>query len=503
MYRIVASLLTTVMMAAACSVPGDPPKGTVPTTTALTPGPTTGVPATTTLPPPPTWKPCGALECATLAVPLDYAEPGGRQITLALNRKRATGPDRRIGSLLVNPGGPGASGVDALPDILERISKQVVAQFDVVGFDPRGTGQSNPVRCLAKAELAAYFALDPTPDDAAEKASLVQAAQKFAAGCQALSGDILAHAGTNDAARDMDRIRAALGDEQLTFLGFSYGTALGAAYAQLFPGRVRALVLDGALDPSLDSLSLNRAQGEGFDRAFDAFLADCRAQGPACAWKPRGGATKETFVALSRRFDARPVLTGGRQVGESELVLGVAAFLYSKLTWPALARGLTEVERGQGAIVLAGFDTLVGRNPDGSFSNDQEANAAINCLDRPSPSEIAVYEKAAADAAITAPAFGPAIAWTGLLCGNWPVPATGRAEPVSAPGTPPILVVGTTNDPATPFEWAEALASQLSQGRLLRHEGDGHTAYGENPCTTRIADAYLLTLTLPAGQLKC
>ncbi|MFP5371361.1 MAG: alpha/beta fold hydrolase, partial [Actinomycetes bacterium] len=334
-------------------------------------------------------------------------------IGIALNRRRATDAARRIGSLLVNPGGPGASGVDALPDILDRISAQVKARFDVVGFDPRGTGRSSPVRCLPSAELGAYFAEDPTPDSEAEKQELIQATRRFVTGCQQRSGDLLPHVGTEDAVRDMDLIRAAVGDEKLTYVGFSYGTSLGATYAELFPTRVRALVLDGAVDQALDTPALNRVQGEGFDRALDAFLADCAAKGAACPWKPAGGPTKQAFVALSQRVDGSPVPAGSRRVGPAEFFIGTAALLYSQQTWPLLSRGLAQAESGTGNLILVGFDTLLNRKPDGTFGNDQEANAAINCADNPAPKDVAFYERAAAEAARTAPAYGPAIAWSG------------------------------------------------------------------------------------------
>jgi pimeloyl-ACP methyl ester carboxylesterase len=480
--------------------PADPTTTTAPTTTApaVTTPASTAPPAASSL----TWTPCGQYECSTLQVPLDHAQPGGRKISIALNRRRASDQSRRIGSLLLNPGGPGASGVDALPDLLSRVSNELKARFDVVGFDPRGTGKSSPVKCLPNAELDRYFATDPTPEDAAEKAALVQSVERFVAGCKQRSGDLLPHVGTEDAARDMDLIRAAVGDEKLTYIGFSYGTALGASYAELFPGRVRALLLDGAVDPSLDTPRLNRVQGMGFDGAFDAFAADCRAKA-ACAWKPAGGATKAAFIALAAKVDSQPIPAGSRRVAQAEMYLGVATFLYSQQTWTVLARALAQAEGGSGVLVLLGFDTLLGREPDGSYKNDQEANAAINCLDNPAPKDVAAYERAAAEAAGTAPAFGPVLAWSGLVCALWPVPATGKAAPIRAPGSPPILVVGTTNDPSTPFVWAEALASQLEKGRLLRHEGEGHTAYGEDTCTTRIADAYLLTLQLPPGDLRC
>ena len=511
MRRTALLLLASVVLAAGCSprdgvvAGGGVPATAAPTTTSAPPPPasttpTSGTPApgASTL----TWTPCGRFECATLPVPLDHDQPAGRQIGIALNRRRATSPTRRIGSLLVNPGGPGVSGTDLLPVLLDRVSDSVQAQFDVVGFDPRGTGRSAPISCLPDAELDRYFALDPVPDDAAEKAALIQGVQRFVAGCQQRSGDLLPHVGTADAARDMDLIRAALGDEKLTYVGFSYGTSLGASYAQQFPTRVRALVLDAAVDPAADTLTLNRVQGQGFDSAFEAFAADCRAT-TTCSWQPQGGATKAAFLALAARVDGTPLTAGRRKAGPSELFLGVAAFLYEQDTWPALARALAQAEIGNGTLVLAGSDALIGRNPNGTYKNEQEANAAINCLDKPAPKDVAVYERAAAEAARTAPAFGPAIAWSGLICGLWPVPVVGKAEPLRAPGSPPILVIGTTNDPATPFVWAEAMASQLERGRLLRHEGEGHTAYGEDACTTRITDTYLLTLTLPPGDLRC
>ena len=513
MRRTALSLVAIVVLAAGCSPQGGLVGGgaapatkatssTAPVTTASGPS-TSAPPASGPAPSTLTWTPCGQYECATLAVPLDYAQPGGRQISIALNRRRATDKAGRIGSLLVNPGGPGASGVDALPGILDRLSDPVKARFDVVGFDPRGTGRSSPIRCLPGAELDKYFSIDPVPDDAAEKAALVAAVQRFVNGCKQRSGELLGHVGTEDAARDIDRIRAAVGDEKLTYVGFSYGTSLGATYAELFPDKVRALVLDGAVDPSLDTPALNRVQGEGFEKAFEAFAADCRAKAAACPWKPAGGASREAFVALSARVDAKAVPAGRRQVGQAELFLGTAAFLYARQTWTALTRALAQVESGNGTLILKGFDSILEREPDGSYSSLQEANAAINCLDNPAPRDVASYERAAAEAVRTAPAFGPSLAWSGLVCALWPVPAIGKAERLKAEGTPPILVIGTTNDPATPFVWAEALASQLPQGRLLRHEGEGHTTYGQDSCTTRIGDAYLLTLALPAGQLSC
>ena len=508
MRRTATLLLAAVVMVAGCSAgEGFVGAGSAPTAAPTTAPPTTALRSAGTSTPPPaaatlTWTACGQLECATLAVPLDHSQPAGRKIEIALSRRRATDQKRRIGSLLVNPGGPGVSGVEKLSFIVGRVSAEVRARFDVIGFDPRGTGSSSPVRCLAAPELDKYFAADAVPDDAAEKAALVQVVQRFTAGCQKLSGDLLPHVGTEDAARDMDLIRSAVGDEKLTYLGFSYGTSLGATYAELFPTRVRALVLDGGVDPSLDTLGLNRVQGEGFDRAFEAFAADCRGR-PACEWKPAGGASKQAFLALSARVDASPLPGGSRRAGPSELFLGVAAFLYSRQSWGDLAKTLAQAETGNGTFVLSGFDSLVGRNRNGTYKNEQEANAAINCIDNPAPKDVAAYERAAADVARTAPAFGPAIVWSGLVCGLWPVPAKGKAEPLNAPGSPPILVIGTTNDPATPFSWSEALAKQLPQGRLLRHEGEGHTAYGEDSCTTKITDVYLLTLALPGGRLSC
>ena len=452
------------------------------------------------------WSNCGGgFECARLAVPLDYTKPAGDQIKISVIRLRATG--QRIGSILINPGGPGASGVDYARAATSVLSAGVRARFDVIGFDPRGVGGSSPVRCLTSAELDHFIGLDATPDTASEVKDLEKGAREFAAGCESKSGRLLAHISTADAARDMDVLRAALGDDGLTYLGKSYGSYLGAVYANLFPKNVRALVLDGAVDPALGPIQTNEAQAQGFERAFKAFVEDCF-DDAACPFTSRevDGALKE-FADLLNRIDKRPLnntLNDGRQVGDAWAVLGVATPLYDRQSWPALRQALSEAFRGNGGTLLRIADLLVDRHSDGTYSNQTEANTAINCVDHAYPRSLATYEKAADKVAKAAPHFGEYIMWGSLPCAFWPVKATGTDKPLHAEGAPPIVVVGTERDPATPYEWARALSTELRSGVLVTYDGDGHTAYDTgSACVDRLVDDYLINRTAPADGTRC
>ena len=469
---------------------------TSPTNT--TPAPTTTAPVT-----PVAWKGCGSYDCADYQVPLDHADPAKGMITLALRRQKAKENSRRIGSLFINPGGPGASGYDYLPDIIQRLSGQVTDRFDIVGFDPRGVGRSKPVvDCLPDSELETYIGIDPAPDDDGEERSLIDATRRFVDGCRQRTGDLLFHVSTADVAKDLDVLRAAVGDEKLTFYGASYGTAIGAMYAELFPTRIRALVLDGAVDPSLDNNANNRFQAIGFDRALDAFLDWCRAESQ-CQWRPSGGVGKPAFIALMNRIDGSPLPAGSRVLNPGDAFYGVAAPLYNRQAWPLLGTGLASAEEGKGSVLQQLADLLTGRERDGHYNNLTEVLPAVNCVDKPTNKDLAFYKGEAARIASEAPAFGAALGWAGLMCALWPAPVTGKAAPVNAPGSPPIVVIGTTGDPATPYEWSQALAKQLPQGRLVTHVGEGHTAYGEDSCVNNAADRYLIDLTEPAPGLRC
>lgn len=453
------------------------------------------------------WQPCAdGFECGRLTVPLDYDEPAGQRIDLAVIRLPASDPDRRIASLLVNPGGPGASGVQYALGARSLIAPEVRARFDVVGFDPRGVGGSAPVRCLSAEELDRYFAVDASPDTRSERRSLVRGSRHFAAGCAEQSRRMLAHVGTANAARDMDVLRAALGDEGLTYLGLSYGTELGATYAELFPENVRALVLDGAVDPSLSAAEMGIAQAKGFETALRSFVGDC-VQRPDC---PLGtGGVEDGLDRLEKFFaavDADPLQVGkpgGRKLTQALAKFGLASALYSERYWPYLRDGLRAAFTGDGSGLLRLADALAGRKPDGTYTNLMGANMAITCVDEQMPEKVSAYAEVARQAEQVAPHFGESIGWSGLPCAFWKAPA-GEDLTIDGKGAPPILVVGTTRDPATPYAWAEALAAQLDSGVLLTRKGDGHTAYRQgNACIDRTVNHYLIEADPPEPGTVC
>jgi len=424
------------------------------------------------------WAPCGdGFECTALPAPLDRGDPSAGTVDLAVTRRPAPDAATRIGSLVVNPGGPGSSAVDYLQQAWQQVPEPVRARFDLVAFDPRGVGGSAPVRCVTTEELDALVALDPDPDDDAELQALQDGGRRLADGCAARSGDVLPHVSTEEAARDLDLLRASLGDEGLTYLGYSYGTAIGAEHLRLFPTRVRAMVLDGALDPALSWDELLSGQAAGFDVALAAFLDDC--ERTRCAFRRVvDGDLTAAFDVLAARVDAQPLPGDGeRTVGPGEFSLGVGAGLYSRTSgWPAVAEGLALAEQGDGSVLLQLSDAYLDRTDDG-YANTTEANLAVNCIDRPWPRETGPYLELAEQVRRTSPRFGPAIALSGLSCATWPVPPVREPQPVQAGGAPPVVVIGTTRDPATPYAWSQALADQLSSAVLLTVDGDGHTAY--------------------------
>ncbi|MGE5290206.1 MAG: alpha/beta hydrolase [Micromonosporaceae bacterium] len=472
------------------------------------------------------WQPCsGRFECARLLVPVDYRAPAGARFSLPVIRLPASNPSQRIGSIVVNPGGPGGSGIDYARQARSALSAAVRARFDVVGFDPRGVGGSQPViRCMTGPQLDTYFATDDTPDDTAEMSALLAESKFFSQACERQVGSLLPYVGTANAARDLDILRAALGDSKLTYLGKSYGTYLGTYYAQLFPHRVRALVLDGALDPREPAIDENIVQAEGFQVAFTSFAADCvkRVRCPlgsvsGSASAPPAAATAAATVAavdravakldgLLTRADHTPLandLGDGRAANEALVAGGVLAGLYSKAYWPLLRQALAEAFAGDGTLLIEFSDALVERSSNGTYSNLAESNMAINCVDRPWPRGLGTWRAAAATAARAAPEFGALIMWGSLPCAYWPV----RAAPVPvmrAAGAAPILVVGTKRDPATPYRWAQALSRDLSSGVLLGWNGDGHTAYKMgSSCVDAIVDRYLIEGAVPRSGTVC
>ncbi|KUJ67521.1 proteinase [Streptomyces albus subsp. albus] len=456
------------------------------------------------------WHACGqaGFECATLKAPLDYEHPApADDLDLAVSRKKATGPGERIGSLLVNPGGPGGSAIGYLQDYAGiGYPAAVRARYDMVAMDPRGVARSEPVACLTDRQMDAYTQTDPTPDDAAETRQLVDAYRKFAAGCARRSGRILGHVSTVEAARDMDVLRAALGERTLHYLGASYGTFLGATYADLYPERVGRLVLDGALDPSLSAERVNRDQTAGFQTAFAAFAEDC-AEHRDCPLGTGGpDAAAERLTRFLTRLDRHPVSTDDphRELGEALATTGVIAAMYDESSWAQLRLALSSAMDGDGAPLLQLADIYYERE-NGHYANLMYANPAVNCLDLPPAFRgTADVEKALPAFRKASPAFGEGLAWASLNCAYWPVRATGAARPLRAGGAAPILVVGTTRDPATPYPWAKALAAELDSGTLLTYEGDGHTAYGRgSDCVDTAVNTYLLEGTPPPNAKRC
>jgi pimeloyl-ACP methyl ester carboxylesterase len=447
------------------------------------------------------WHSCnGTFQCSTLTVPLDYSKPHGQTIGIAVIRKTSSGSHR--GSLIVNPGGPGGSGVDFVAQDAGAFSR-LTDHYDLVSFDPRGVGQSHPVRCLTGPQLDTFINTDPAPQTPAQLADTIAQAKEFANACFAKNGSFLEHIGTIDQARDMDVLRAALGDAKLTYYGASYGTYLGAKYAQLFPTRIRAMVLDGALDPNEDATDENRVQANGFQTDLGDFLASC-AGGSSCPLGSSESAALATIHGLEASLVQHPVTVGSRTLGAGEFFEGLAAGLYSPTDWTQLAQAIALAKQGSGATMLLFADSLTERRSDGSYSNLIESNTAINCIDRPSPRSVSAYVTAAKAFAKTAPDFGAPIEFGALPCAFWKVPPIESPHPVHAPGSPTILVIGTTRDPATPYVWAQSLAKQLSKGVLLTFRGDGHTAaLRGDSCVDAAVHAYVESLVAPAAGTSC
>jgi pimeloyl-ACP methyl ester carboxylesterase len=449
------------------------------------------------------WKSCLDAECATLEVPLDDDVVGGPTIGLALIRYEARDPDRRIGSLLVNPGGPGASGVEYAAAAASSLPEELQDRFDIVGFDPRGVGLSAGVDCTD--DLDAYYDLEFAPDDEAERAALVAGVEELVRACEASDGSILPYLSTDRTARDLDRIREALGDDKLTYLGYSYGTYLGSWYAEQFPDRVRALVLDGAVDPALDATAVQVEQAEGFERALDLFLRDC-ARDDACAFH-NDGEPGDAYDRLRAAVGETPLATDdddGRELNGTLFDVAVLQYLYAgRGSWSSLAGSLAAAAEGDGTSLLEVADTYTGRSDDGEYSDTTDAFLAVGCADGPPVGGIEglrVIEEAAAKAA---PRVGRTVVNNSLACALWPVEAAPPA-PLRARGAPPMLVLGTRNDPATPFVWARGLARQLEEGILVSAGGERHTAFnGANGCINRIVVRYLVDLDVPDDPTRC
>jgi len=452
------------------------------------------------------WRDCyGNYQCATLLVPINYSDLTVGAFSLALLRYQALDQDRRIGSLIVNPGGPGSSGVDYAYNAEYIVSPEILERFDIVGFDPRGVGESSAIKCLSDAETDASFAADPKPDDEAEFALFISDARDYFAKC-AEKTEHLRNYSTLNSARDLDVLRAVLGDEKLNFLGKSYGSYLGTLYAKLFPENVGRLVLDGAVDPNSDNRETALGQAIGFEAALNAFITDCLKRS-TCALNGDLQSARNQVLELLKQTSITPLKSkSGREVTEGLVLLGIASALYdSGSDWPVLRDAFKEATLGSGESFLTLADQYAGRQENGSYpSNENDALQVISCLDQNNLETVSVFKRDAAEFSEKAPIFGPYLAYAGLACRYFPKLSTVEQIKIESLKTKPILVIGTTRDPATPYKWAQSLAKVLDGSILITLDGDGHTGHGRGSiCVDSAVDRYLLTGATPKSALFC
>jgi pimeloyl-ACP methyl ester carboxylesterase len=506
--RAALVVLATALLAAGCTLGGDPEtRGT----TSAQPEGNGGV----------AWRDCmdtaeelvGAIaaranvtyQCATVKVPQDWAKPDGPTFDIALMRARSKNQQNRIGSLLVNPGGPGGSGVDlavylSLGESLGGLPTDVTRRFDLVGFDPRGVSRSSPVKCISDSDLDATFGYEPDPSSQAQFDGLVGLNKKIGDACGAKYGTTLPLYSTEQAARDMDAIRGAVGDDKTTYLGYSYGTLLGATYAQLFPTHIRALVLDGAVDPKQDTIAASEGQAKGFELAFNNFTTWCGQNASRCPIAPDARAAVTAALDKARVSPVRG--QDGREATAGWVFYAVVSSLYTESGWTKLASAIQKLETGDPEEVFDLADGYAERRPDGSYSNMFDANSAVNCADDDASPSAAQIRRLQGQWRAKYPLFGAPLAVGLLTCVAWP----GKRDPVptgAANGAPPIVVVGTTGDPATPYEQTARLADMLGVGVVLTWQGEGHTAYPETACVNNAVDDYLIDLAVPRKGLTC
>ena len=441
------------------------------------------------------WESCGhGFFCGTILVPLDYADPDGTAITLMVAKRPATG-DKRIGSLIINPGGPGGSGVG----YVGNFNAVGLENYDIVGWDPRGVGRSTPVTCFGKDDLDHYFSMDSSPDNAEELQARIDEQIAFGRSCLDRSGALLEHISTTETVRDLDLLRQLVGDSKINYFGSSYGTRIGALYAELFPQRVGRMVLDGAVDVNSTS---KISQVDGFERALDHFASWCA--DAQC----RLGSQRDDVLSLIKNFldqlDQQPLaVSGGRTLSQQQAVEAVFYSMYGgTASWPVLRDALAAAmfdDDGSGMLQLA--DASDRRDRDGSYGQLNYAFPAIRCLDSQDNSVRAAEKRLAQDSR-SAPILGP-LNGPELVCPLWPVKSAPKQPKVDGTGAPPIVVIGTTGDPATPYEYAESMARQLRSGVLVTFNGEGHLAYGQSECVKGIVDAYLVRDQLPRDGTRC
>lgn len=437
-------------------------------------------------------------ECGTIRVPLDHAKPNGESIGIALVRLPATNTSHSLGPLLVNPGGPGGSGIDFVEGNLWP--RAITDNFDLIGFDPRGVGASTPISCGF--DIGKLYAPDPAPQNAKAVAALEDVSKAYVASCKTHAAKMLAHMGTRDVADDMDDIRQALGVDKINYLGYSYGTSIGQVYADRHPTHIRAMVLDGVVRLGQDGIEAARDQGVAFDEVLGQFFDECDKASSGCSLDDR---TSSVFGSIRDTLRRAPMRTDDpkRPLQIGQFHLGVGQALYARSLWPTLARAMNDAEAGDGTGLQDLADQYLGREDDGTYDNQTDVYFAVSCLDWSWPSDPNAYLQAGRDVAKTSPFLAEGIITDYIRCAWWPQ----RPKPLTMPkakGSPLIVVVSTTNDPATPYANGVDLAKALPNGALISHVGSEHTAYGRgDSCVDNAVEAYLVSLRRPAEGLRC
>ena len=442
-------------------------------------------------------------ECGRTEVPISYSEPKGATLPLFLVRVVMAGQTDRIGSLVVNPGGPGASGADAAIGLAMTLPTEVMNRFDIVGFDPRGVGLSTPIECISDDMKERLVASEPRPTTDAQLDDAFALTKQVADGCAKQYGDALGTFNTVDTARDMEQLRQSLGDNKLTYLGYSYGTTLGSTYAELFPDKIRALVLDGAVDPDTTQKSDAESSAKAFEAGFDAFATNCVGLVAGC---PVGANPRQFVTDLLAQAAATPIPSSAqgetRKATPGVVMTAVQAALYDTASWPQLAQGLAAAQKGDSSGLFSLADSYSGRLKDGTYSNLFDANLAINCADTNEKYSESEIRTLAADWNQKYPLFGAGSAAGLYTCSVWKAHRTPLPQRDAA-GSAPILVVGNTGDPVTPLPGAQDMANDLQNGDLLIWQGQGHTSYPKTECITSAVNNYLINLVPPMDGLTC
>ena len=451
------------------------------------------------------WKACDGntsaqVECGNIEVPFDYADPEQGSFVLNIRKHNAASPADRIGSMMVNPGGPGFGGSSLADDAQYYFSQDLIDHFDIIAWDPRGTGETTPaVNCVDTFDE--YFGLDSPPETPEEKQALIDASQAFNDKCAENSGTILPYISTKASAQDINSLRLALGEEKVSYFGFSYGSELGTTWATMFPETVRAIVVDGAVDPNASSTQEGLNQAKGFEGQLSTFLKQC-SEKTTCEFH-NGGNAEAAFDKLVLDIDTTPLEVSKDRtlVTQGVLFTAIAQAMYSDYYWPQLSEALHDAQFGDGKGILQLYDDYYQRNEDGTYGNELEAFLAISCLDDPGATSIEEVDSRIEEFIAAAPRLGGNFAY-GYSCALWPVRQADKVT-ITGKGAGPIVVIGTTGDAATPLESTRNMALGLEQGILIVVGANQHTGYGANSCVVKAVDEYLIKLIVPANETNC